>query len=471
MYVSSTWGGWWSGNDGAFAYYSTTATQGQTIFNIGFTYTNWNNNLFVFANWLKMQVWNDYTETSGTSITFNYWLNAGDIIQVIYPNKGLNWKGTYSGATAYVKDDAVFYDGNSYICKLATTWNLPTNITYWDLLAQKWDTGLWDVNWPSSAISENIVIYDWATGKVIKDGWKKINDFYDKTEINNLLKNVWLNLFTLTETVVINSITYVQSCLSRDDSRYTLATTTELTTPAISTTLNWIWAVSDENVFSSLPETTATVHLYARKSNVNADVNVQFNYYKLTNTWITTLIWTSSIATIDSTTTKEYNLTVTLTPTNFSSTDRLLRIPTYTKVWWWQDPTVSVSVEWPSNYTFITIPVSTQNVSIAHNDTTGKQWGTTWEYYHLNLSQYNVVVNTSWTNTGDQTITTWTITATEGQTAVTVWTHIVNSTKLIITLNWLEQTLWTDYTDTSTTQITFTSWLLAGDKVKYKILS
>ena len=68
-------------------------------------------------------------------------------------------------------------------------------------------------------------------------------------------------------------------------------------------------------------------------------------------------------------------------------------------------------------------------------------------------------------------LTTWTITATEGQTAVTVWTHIMNSTKLIITLNWLEQTLWADYTDTGFTQITFTSWLLAGDTVKYKLLS
>ena len=68
-------------------------------------------------------------------------------------------------------------------------------------------------------------------------------------------------------------------------------------------------------------------------------------------------------------------------------------------------------------------------------------------------------------------LTTWTITATEGQTAVTVWTHIVNSTKLIITLNWLEQTLWTDYTDTGVTQITFTSWLLAWDRVIYKLLS
>lgn len=227
------------------------------------------------------------------------------------------------------------------------------------------------------------------------------NDFYDKTEVNNLLKNVWLNLFTLTETVIINSITYVQSCLTRDDSRYNLTTTSELTTSAISTTLNWIWAVSDENVFNSLPETTITIHLFAKKSNVNADVNVQFNYYKLSNTWATTLIWTSSIATINSTTTKEYSLDVVLNPTIFNATDRLLRIPTYTKIWWWVNPTITVSVEWPSNYTFITIPVSTQNISVSHNDTTDKQWGIIWEYYHLTQAQVNNLNNQSWVNSWD----------------------------------------------------------------------
>ena len=46
------------------------------------------------------------------------------------------WKGTYSGATAYEADDVVSYNGSSYICILASTGNLPTNATYWSLLAQ-----------------------------------------------------------------------------------------------------------------------------------------------------------------------------------------------------------------------------------------------------------------------------------------------------------------------------------------------
>lgn len=54
---------------------------------------------------------------------------------------GLNWLGTYAPATAYVVDDAVYYDGSSYVCILASTGNLPTNATYWSLLASKGAAG------------------------------------------------------------------------------------------------------------------------------------------------------------------------------------------------------------------------------------------------------------------------------------------------------------------------------------------
>lgn len=49
----------------------------------------------------------------------------------------INWQGTYSAATAYVVNDAVEYNGSSYICIAPTTGNDPTNATYWNLMAQK----------------------------------------------------------------------------------------------------------------------------------------------------------------------------------------------------------------------------------------------------------------------------------------------------------------------------------------------
>jgi len=51
------------------------------------------------------------------------------------------WKGTYNASTAYTIDDVVEYNGSSYVCKLASTGNLPTNTTYFDTMAQAGTNG------------------------------------------------------------------------------------------------------------------------------------------------------------------------------------------------------------------------------------------------------------------------------------------------------------------------------------------
>jgi len=52
------------------------------------------------------------------------------------------WRWAYDNGTSYILDDRVSYLWSSYICISPTTGNLPTNVTYWDVLAEKWDT--WD---------------------------------------------------------------------------------------------------------------------------------------------------------------------------------------------------------------------------------------------------------------------------------------------------------------------------------------
>lgn len=54
---------------------------------------------------------------------------------------GLVWRGLWSGATTYVADDAVYYDGNSYVCILGNTNQVPPNPTFWDFLALEGDQG------------------------------------------------------------------------------------------------------------------------------------------------------------------------------------------------------------------------------------------------------------------------------------------------------------------------------------------
>lgn len=57
--------------------------------------------------------------------------------QLTYSAKSVNWLGAYNSSTAYAILDAVSYQGQAYICKAATTGNLPTNTAKWDLMAAK----------------------------------------------------------------------------------------------------------------------------------------------------------------------------------------------------------------------------------------------------------------------------------------------------------------------------------------------
>ena len=45
-------------------------------------------------------------------------------------------KGTYDGTTTYYPMDIVKYGVSSYVCKVESTGNLPTNTTYWQILAE-----------------------------------------------------------------------------------------------------------------------------------------------------------------------------------------------------------------------------------------------------------------------------------------------------------------------------------------------
>ena len=49
-------------------------------------------------------------------------------------------RGTYNASTQYYLFDYVNYEGSSYFAKGNTLGNLPTDTTYWQLIAQKGNT-------------------------------------------------------------------------------------------------------------------------------------------------------------------------------------------------------------------------------------------------------------------------------------------------------------------------------------------
>ena len=60
-----------------------TATNNQTLFTVGFSYTVGANSILVFVNGSKQIVGLNYTETSTTQITFGAGLNKDDIVEFI----------------------------------------------------------------------------------------------------------------------------------------------------------------------------------------------------------------------------------------------------------------------------------------------------------------------------------------------------------------------------------------------------
>lgn len=86
----------------------------------------------------------------------------------------INAKGTYNGSTKYVRNDLVNYNGNAYVCIVASsTGVLPTNTTNWQLFVSqgakgdKGDTGTTGPQGPTGATGLPALVYsqrrEWTT--------------------------------------------------------------------------------------------------------------------------------------------------------------------------------------------------------------------------------------------------------------------------------------------------------------------
>ena len=75
-----------------------------------------------------------------------------------------NWKGSYSGATAYVVDDVVESSGSSYICIAATTGNAPPNATYWEQMSSAGTNGTDGTDLTTTLTTQGDIVYRDASG-------------------------------------------------------------------------------------------------------------------------------------------------------------------------------------------------------------------------------------------------------------------------------------------------------------------
>ncbi|MDM9644458.1 hypothetical protein [Rhizobium sp. S163] len=92
-----------------------------------------------------------------------------------------NPRGNYSALTAYNRNDAVLYNGSSFVALQATTGNAPPTLpttanVYWQLTAIKGTdgSGTGDVVGPAGATDDRLAVFNGTTGKAVKDGGKTV---------------------------------------------------------------------------------------------------------------------------------------------------------------------------------------------------------------------------------------------------------------------------------------------------------
>jgi hypothetical protein len=76
----------------------------------------------------------------------------------------ITWRGTYAGGTAYTPKDAVVYNNASYICITNTTGNLPTDTTYWNVMAAKGVDGSDGTDLTSTLTTQGDILYRDGSG-------------------------------------------------------------------------------------------------------------------------------------------------------------------------------------------------------------------------------------------------------------------------------------------------------------------
>lgn len=72
---------------------------------------------------------------------------------------GLVPKGAYSGATTYAIGDCVSYLNSSYVCILSSTGNVPTNASYWQLIAAQGSAGPTGATGPTGVTASTGAVY------------------------------------------------------------------------------------------------------------------------------------------------------------------------------------------------------------------------------------------------------------------------------------------------------------------------
>ena len=120
----------------------------------------------------------------------------------------INAKGTYNGSTKYVRNDLVNYNGNAYVCIVASsTGVLPTNTANWQLFVSqgakgdKGDTGVTGPQGPTGAAGLPALVYsqrrEWTTTPTVNATITFPTNSFNRTPVvGDVLRFPFLNTST-----------------------------------------------------------------------------------------------------------------------------------------------------------------------------------------------------------------------------------------------------------------------------------
>ena len=159
-----------TGNPWTNASVTNSGTSSAAVFN--FTIPRWAD----WQNWQDGKDWADWAAATITAWTAT-WLPAGSSPTVtnsgsssaavfnFWIPKGDTWEtGNGISSVTTSKSWKVTTVTMNY-----TDWSTPTSFQVSD--GQDWEWS-WDVIWPNSSTNGNVALFDWTTGKLIKDSWK-----------------------------------------------------------------------------------------------------------------------------------------------------------------------------------------------------------------------------------------------------------------------------------------------------------
>lgn len=375
--------------------------------------------------------------------------------------------------TGYWEDKIVAWTGIT-INKLNPWANEQLEIT-----APSWT---WDVVWPASAVDSNLAVFDWITGKLLKD-WLPWNTTTSPKFLTSLWD--WVNATAPYWDIIpaVWNIVYYLSDVASDVATYYKQTVEPVTASTFIASWLTAWTTLIGNLITEpwkpwvnfLPAWQYDLELIVAETAGNRPMIVYWEVWETDSAWVDIAkIWTyTSSSTIS--TKSNYRLDFVLTAP-YLLTDTDSRICTRIYATWeatWTNATLTFYFGWADN-SRMTLPFSvvSANTFVPYS----------WAINNVDLWTNTIVANNlSWTNTWDQTQSTIPVATSWSPTSVTNIQDFYNYSWSAWAVSWFWITDNLDWTyniadweviirnaanptaPMTTYQVTWVTWVIATD--------